>query len=166
MSADEYGDLPGWIRPGAKLAMLQLGDATMVTVTHLTRTQIVTVADSNKHAIYRFHREERKLFGSRGMGYELMGEVLAQLVRRDHTEVTQACIRYTVADLRSSVRKIVTPAFGKDGRSADEVAMELLDQLENAVRKARRKVEGLLDPGGAVAAEYAQELEPAAESAE
>lgn len=161
--SDEYADLASWVRPKAALAMLGLNDATMVTVTHITRTQIVCVADSNKHAIYRFHRELRRPLGtsydSERLEHELIGDRLVHLARRDHTEVIQYRVRGVMINLGTAIRAAVTPKFGKDPRSQDERAMETLDALENLVRKARRRVESLIDPGGLIASEFAQELE-------
>lgn len=158
--SDEYPDLPGWITPGAKLAALGLDSATMVTVTKITQTQIVTVADSNKSAVLRFRREECKEIGGSAWVRELIGNRLVVLERRDHTRVVQFKIRGVIQGLAQDVRSAVTPKFVKDDRTEDERAMAILDDLENLVRRARKKVERLLDPAGMLAAEHAQELEP------
>lgn len=159
---DEYPDLPGWIRPGAKLAALSLDTSWNVVVEKITPTQIVCKSGRNG-TVYRFYREARRVFGEE-LAHQLQGDRLVKLVRRDHTEVVQLTIRSIRQQVIQDMRTACTPRpYGgvKDTRSEDERAMELFDQLENMVRKARKKVENLLDPGGMVAAERAQELEPA-----
>lgn len=163
---DEYADLPEWIRPGAKLAALSLDSATLVTVQRFTKTQIVCLTSTS--AEYRFYRKP-EMVGWRTPGEKTpewcaVGDRFISLVQRNHPYVVRERIRNTMTraarDIEASV-KTRTSSWAPEAerkRPIDERAMDFFDEVENIVRAARRQVEQLNDPGGMVAAEYAQDL--------
>lgn len=167
-AADTYDDLPTWIRPGAKLAAID-GGHVLITVTKITRAQIVAVADNNRHAEYRFNRTPVRANPPYRPEpeYRLRGTYGGSLVRRDHPHVKREridAIAKLAAYEAEQARKVYgNPKANGDNRPVDERAMDMLDAIENAARKARRQIEEILDPGGMLAAEYAQNLNPATE---
>ena len=56
MTIDTFDDLPNWIRPGARLAVIGSG-WSLITVTKITRTQIVAVSDRYSNTVNRFDRK-------------------------------------------------------------------------------------------------------------
>lgn len=167
-TADTYDDLPSWIRPGAKLAAIDGGHA-LVTVTKITRAQIVAVADGGRRSEYRFNRTPvpaRPPYRPEPE-YRLRGTYSGSLVRRDHPHVKReridAIAKNATHEAEQARRVYGNPKASGDKRPIDERAMDLLDAIENAARKARRQIEDILDPGGMLAAEYAQNLNPTTE---
>jgi len=168
--ADPYADLSPWIRPGAKLANLIYQDRySLVTVTNITRTQIVAVADSNPHSVhnpsivYRYERiPGREFYPHEGPCHQLRGRRGARLVRRTHPTVVSLRIDAIAkqamheADLARS--RYGNPIREGDTRPRDERALAMLDDIENAARTARTRILAILNPGGAVAAEHTQEV--------
>ncbi len=162
--ADDYADLPDWIRPGAKLAVL-LGGA-LVTVTRITRTQIVATRDgrSDGSVEYRFDRTPIPANPPYRPNpeYRRRGAYGDHLVQRSHPHIVEMLIdqaaQRAAQDVEAAYKVYRNPKTNGDSRPVEERAMDLLDAIENAARKARRKVERLIDPGGHLAAEYAQDL--------
>lgn len=158
--SDDYADLPDWIRPGAELAALGSVGFVMVTVTRITRTQIVTVWDNRTSVEYRFNRTPVPANDSHRPEpeYQQRGTYFGKLVQRSHPDITRVCIdriaRNAAHRVEEALKVYGNPRAAGDGRPVEERAMDLLDAIENAARSARRKVEQLNAP----AAEHAQDL--------
>lgn len=160
-TTDDYSDLPDWIRPGAKLAIDTTG--TLITVTRITATQIITVGDRYRNATYRFNRKPNPANPPYRPEprYMQRGEYSRYLVRRNHPDVIAQLVNEiagAAVEAVDAARKVYrNPRTSGDDRPLPERAMDLLDAIENAARKARREIEHLTDPGGMLAAEYATE---------
>lgn len=146
--AEEYADLPAWIRPGAQLAALIYRDNyTPVTVKKITATQIVTVSDRNTVHEYRFERAARSRYGD-SPGYHGRGQSGTRLVERTHPDVITVEIKNQASAALSATedaaKKFRNPGMHNDKRVIDERVLELLDSIENAARAARKRVLELL----------------------
>lgn len=164
---DDYADLPGWIRPGAKLAALSARAATLLTVRRFTRTQIVCESASGTE--YRFYRTPEMRGNWRTPAEKTpewcaVGDRFITLVKRDHPYVVEDRIRAVMQrasrDVEASIKARTSGWASKEekARPIEERAFDFFDEVENIVRAARRKVEQLNDPGGMLAAEHAQNL--------
>jgi hypothetical protein len=163
---DDYSDLPDWIRPGAKLARLGLSDYSFVTVTKITRTQIVAVEKPDERGFaseYRFDRKPipaDRLTGEGEQWRRRGGAYFEFLKRRDHPEIVNSRVSAIVRNASYQIElewKTHNTAKRNSSKSPGELAMDYFDAVENITRAARRKVERLTDPGGHLAAEYAAE---------
>ena len=158
----QYEDLPEWAQPGARAAHSTNGGVEPVTVSHVTKTQIV--AKSARGIEYRYEREpatphygekwDRPRYKQRGeWGHHLMS-LDEPRVQRD---LMRSAIRSAMLSVETSVDGWSKYRIGRrpeEKRPLDEVAMEELDAIENAVRAARRKIEGALEryaPGASLA---------------
>jgi hypothetical protein len=143
-AARECADLPDWIRPGAKLAALNFRDSYwLLTVSHITKTQIVCVPDANQATDYRFEREATSHFGD-APAHRLRGKKGTRLVQRSHPDVTRlridALVKGAAEEAGAARTRYGQPRANGDDRPIEERALSLLDDIENAARLARRQV--------------------------
>jgi len=147
---DEYPDLEDWIRPGAKLASLSYRDSTaMLTVTKITKTQIVCVSDTNPDADYRFERTaiKRSTYDTTTWHY-LRGNRGVRLVQRNHPDVVRLQVagvaRQAATAAEEARKRFGNPEANGDERPVEERALTMLDDIENAARAARHKILNLI----------------------
>jgi len=149
----DYPDLPAWAQPGQKAARIANSGTEMVTVTRVTKTQIVTL-DSHSHE-HRFERTPRppdaRNAGFVDVRFRERGQYWTDLCNPDepraHADLLRAAL---MASVRSAWR-VSEDAARKVSRGEAKIpggngeleqwAVEQLDALENAVRTARCKVE-------------------------
>lgn len=154
MYEDQWGQLPEWCRPGTKTWIFSYKGAVRVTIKNVTRTQIRAVERvrsdyEHVHTLVREVAEDRQAreHGDDGQPkFHERGSFSSYLV---HPNFRPAILEAA----RAKADRVMRSAFNVDivrkqwvdlRREKDatpELAMELLDKLENQVREARREVE-------------------------
>lgn len=138
-----YPDLPRWAQPGAS-AVIQKDDYTRVTITKVTRTQIVAVNDQYANAEYRCTRE---LIFPRGMygpyaegGFAERGAHFSYLISPDEPQAVKGFMRQHRAQAITTLSGKIQAALS-DRLSTDEAQLGALEAIEAAVAKARKAFE-------------------------
>lgn len=151
----EYPDLPAWAQPGRKAARIATSGTQIVTVTRITKTQIVTL---DKHGfVHRFERTPRQpkeLYRRPefvDVRFRERGESWADLCNPDEPRAHADLLRDALTTAVRDTWRISEEAARKVGRgevkipggndALEQWAVEQLDILEDAVRRARNKVE-------------------------
>lgn len=155
-----YPDLPAWAQPGATAAIVGGGDdGHLVTIARVTKSQIIATIKGNSGE-YRFDRApvepSRASYERWGdTVFRLRGSYSRRLADPDEPGVARSLLRDTVKDAMAAVRSRIEyttkeqrdRAYRRDPketRTVDEIALADLDELENIVRAARKRIEQTL----------------------
>jgi hypothetical protein len=154
-TVDDYSDLPDWIRPGARVARLDHSRASMLTVTKITKTQIVTL-EANGLGIRRFDRtpvapdyHELRNNPDAPHTYRERGSYSACLVTRDDPRVVQILREHKIRVATSTAISVAenarirwnNPTNDEKKLDLDVRAMLVFDEVDEAIAKARRRIQ-------------------------
>jgi DNA-binding protein YbaB len=152
-----YEDLPEWAQPNQQAAVHSYRGSTLVKVLRATKTQIV--AQNRLGNEVRFERKPVEPDGPYtsspwrgGERYRQRGEWSVYLVSPDEPTVCRDLFRSGVVDAVREVDRFAEERATEWSRghiksrdiptdAIDQWAMERLDELENAIREARQKIE-------------------------
>lgn len=144
----EYPDLPVWAQPGGTAVNYHIGEAEIVTVTRVTKTQLVV---QGTHTERRYDREVPTGGWGRsefeGPHYRRRGSYSTYLISPDEPKARAALLRAeverAVVNAEVSVEKLVRDRRNPsrdDKRTQAEKALHEIDLIENAARIARKKI--------------------------
>lgn len=153
MYTDQWGELPEWCTPGTKTWIYSYKGAVRVTIKSVTRTQIRAVEKIRKdyEHVHTFERTADETRSARDYGqdgepkFHERGTFSSYLVHPNFQPAILAGAEkrgrdaFVSAVNTDGVRKLWNNT--DQGDRTPELAMELLDEMENRIRRARAEVE-------------------------